>query len=480
MAMYNKIPERVTEGCISKTLITILGDDLVNDGHSSFLWLNEKWVNVKKNYELWKKEITNLLFNYFTILLTTQSLESEQREKVLKILLFLEKQNNVNHISGFVDIHIWGQNKDIEWDKGNPYEFYFDNCGFNMKTKKKLPIDKYKYLTFSAGYKYEEPTQKQIDTLQEIFIKIMPNDEKRKCLLSVLRNGCIAKQSSKFVIFSGGGSNGKGLFMEYCEKMLGDYFTRIGNEFILNPIKIGANTEMCGFDNKRFVVFSETEATDKMYAGTLKQITDQPYITTRSLYETKLRSIKMVCQNVLECNAKPRVSGRTDYSIERRLVDLRFSQTFVDEEKYDGSENQHIKNPLYKDPTFVETHLSAFFRILLNLDVDGVYMPEEVRNDSKDYLHTSDELITFIDDNYEKVEDDTQYVKIKDMWAYFKNTELWGTLTKDEKRNTWSYKQFTERLKATTKYRKDYRERYQKNGLNVKNILVNYRQMDGF
>jgi len=200
----------------------------------------------------------------------------------------------------------------------------------------------------------------------------------------------------------------------------------------------------------------------------------------RSLYENKIREIKLVNQNILECNAKPKISGRTDYAIERRMLDIRHDQTFLDAEDYVGAENTQVKNPLFKNAVFVREHKCAFFKILLNVDVNGIYVPDEVKNDSKEYLHTADELISFVDDNYEKTEDDTRFIKVKDMYVLFKNTDLYTNLTKEEKRNTWNYTGFCDALKSTTKFKKYYRERYSKNGYNERRVLLNHLEMSGF
>ena len=64
----------------------------------------------------------------------------------------------------------------------------------------------------------------------------------------------------------------------------------------------------------------------KLCGATIKELTGGESINARMNYSNET-SVKLVASHILECNAKPKIDGRKDESLSRRLMDIPFVST---------------------------------------------------------------------------------------------------------------------------------------------------------
>lgn len=489
---YNILNISGEDVSLAKLYLSIVGDDIIYDGTYYYKYKKPYWVQLENDFSSLKKNINETLFKAIKSnnqVLTELKNKCEDSEDP-NYKLYVEKQKINDCVSKLISsntklkniceiIKCWIEKDEYDIDRVQPYYFCFRNKAFDMETRKEIIIDKYDYITIDSGYDYEEPTQEQIKTIKELINSIMPNEEKQKCLLSVLRMGCIGKQTDKFVFFTGGGGNGKGVLIENIKKLLGNYFQYATKDFLIAPPKNpdSANPVLSSFNKKRMIVFSEPDEKDKINGSTYKQITDQPILSGRQLYG-KVSDIYMDNITICECNALPKISGRIDNSILRRNVTLKFDQTFTDDESLLQLENYHLKNPLFKNYDFILKHRNAFFKILLDFEENDVYIPNEVKLDSRSYVMDSDEFYTWFCENYTITDDINNIVSIKDdIFNNFICGEFYNTFSKDEKRN-WNKKNIVEVVKNNNFLKKFYKERLQIGKKHYKNIITNVKQKD--
>ena len=380
-------------------------------------------------------------------------------------------------IKKFVEAFI--EEKDYKMNQLKPDYFCYDNCAFDMKTREEVVVFKTDYISNHTGYSYSKSTQKQIDTVNKLLDEIMPAPENRKCLLSVLRAGCIGKQNPYFVLFNGDGSNGKGLLLEMINKVIGNYYCSCNKQFLLEPIKLGGNSALMNLHERRMNVFSEPEEGEQLCQDTIKIITDNPILSGRALYQIKEQEIHLQCISILECNARPKIRGRKDNSILRRIIDLHFSQTFTDDLKaVQELEGHHLINREYKEREFKESHRYAFFDILLNFEEDDIYIPNAVKERGLEYLLGNDELCNWVDKYYDKTDDKNAIVKLKDMYSLLQTTPFFDTLSKKEKRDEWNSSSFKSKLATNIRFRYSYKSRLKLNNINYNSVMVGYKLKD--
>ena len=466
---------------LAQMYLNNVGDDIIYDTNGGYFlyndpyWkpLDKKQNELKNNIHLVLQEVIKVKND--TILEECKS-NSDDEEKLqylqdqlkltYKMKLKMNGLQKLKNIAECIMIKLKDQNYNI--DNNQPSYFCFDNVAFDMNTRQQVKVNKYDYISNNSGYDYIKPTQSQIEIIKTILNQIMPNTEQMKTLLSILRCACMGKQNPYFVLFNGGGCNGKGLVLEHYKEVLGKYFTYSNKDFLLSPIKQGANTTLRNLHQKRMVVFSEPEDNEKINSGTLKQLTDQPIMTGRGLYEDEM-NIQLHNITILECNKRPSIRGRHDNSLLRRIVDLEFTQTFTDNKELLELENHHLINPTFKNLDFITENKSAFFEIVMNSSEDNIYIPEIVKNRSEKYLMGSDELTSWLLDNYKETVNKKDIVLLKDLYTNFKESEFYKSLTSVEKRTTWNKSSFTENIENNMKLRK-----YFKRKANGTSLLTNY------
>lgn len=456
---------------LAQMYLNNVGDDIIYDTNGGYFlyndpyWkpLDKKQNELKNNIHLVLQEVIKVKND--TILEECKS-NSDDEEKLqylqdqLKLTYKMKlKMNGLQKLKNIAEcIMIKLNDKNYNIDNNQPSYFCFDNVAFDMNTRQQVKVNKYDYISNNSGYDYIKPTQSQIEIIKTILNQIMPNTEQMKTLLSILRCGCMGKQNPYFVLFNGGGCNGKGLVLEHYKEVLGKYFTYSNKDFLLSPIKQGANTTLRNLHQKRMVVFSEPEDNEKINSGTLKQITDQPIMTGRGLYEDEM-NIQLHNITILECNKRPSIRGRHDNSLLRRIVDLEFTQTFTDNKELLELKNHHLINPTFKNLDFITENKSAFFEIVMNSAEDNIYIPEIVKNRSEKYLMGSDELTSWLLDNYKETDNKKDIVLLKDLYTSFKESEFYRSLTSVEKRTTWNKSSFTENIENNMKLRKYFKRK---------------------
>ena len=156
---------------------------------------------------------------------------------------------------------------------------------------------------------------------------------------------------------------------------------------------------------------------------------------------------------IMECNKKPALD-EIDPAVERRIHEVEFKSKFVDEDVYETlteeeKKNTFVGNPYYKKQEFKDQYKQALFELLIThykIFKDNKYklvVPDQVRKKTNDYLACSDNISEWINDVFEKTDNNKDIVKLKDIFKTFKDSEFYSNLSKSDKRK---YKYFTEQM----------------------------------
>lgn len=368
-------------------------------------------------------------------------------------------------------------NTDIKFDLIRPNIFCFKDKFFDLISNEQIEIKKEDYISHNTGYDYVEPTQNQMDKIHEIVYQIMPDPEKLKCLLSLLKSLLSGNKEPYLVLFNGTGSNGKGWFIEFLEKLMGaDYFVRAKKEILTVRSNRGASTDLVKMDKKRACIFSEPEEDEKLNCGILKEYTDTPTTEARGLYQN-LRTIYFSGFLLMECNQRPVIRGRADYAILRRIIDLEFSSSFVtNPAEVDEENHYYLKKKEYKDdPEFVKNHMIALFHYIIKNGANEIYIPDVVKSRGEEYIVGNDELLQWFDTDYEITDDKKDYVTLKDLYSAFKLSDIWNNLDKNERRTNWNAKNFKDNIQSNIKLRKYFKEVVVINKKKIRTVLTNVK-----
>lgn len=294
-------------------------------------------------------------------------------------------------------------------------------------------------ITFTVGYDYKEfsekdPTVKQI---RKFFKQVQPKKKIRGYIYrwcSSLLNGKVKNQH--FVIWIGGGGNGKSIALTLLNKTLGDYADILPIECVTRP-RGGANDAkpfLANKKGKRLASMVESNRGDKLYCAEVKVLSGGDEITCRPLFGAPFKFVPQFKLLTLT-NDYPEISDATDRGTWRRMKIVRWLAEFVEGCDFvKGKKNMYLMD---KDlPEKVEKWNQAFMWMLLKKYYpkyvkEGLDEPEEIKFWTDAYNKDSDLYREFLDKMFEQTKDKGDRVKIDDAYEKYKDW-IGSAYTKDK------------------------------------------------
>jgi phage/plasmid-associated DNA primase len=508
MVKYNslhidEVLKNPTQENMARCFYKLCCDDFIYTNGKVYYFNGVVWVESK--FDLRRKytnDFTNVFRKreeYYSIQMRKHDADSDEHKKyaekkknIHNLICQLEKNQNTKDICNDAILPYIEKN-DIEFET-NPYMFCFNNKVVDLEKCEFVIPFKYDYMTITTGYDFTDPTEEQIEKLDKIIKSIFPNEAERKLYLTILATGLFGKTLENFILANGAGRNGKGLLNELTEATFGHYSYTCSNAVLVNEFKDGPNQAVANMHNKRIIFYREPNESDntRLQGSNIKDLVGGKQINARGLYQTNTNT-HLRGTHIIECNKKPRMSGEVNDAIMNRLIDVPFHCSFTAKNDSEVDEKKHIYKPdtSLKEPTFQTEHRIALFLVLVehwkeyktNKFIED-FIPQSVRERGYKYLQNSDELFSWFEDNYEKVEDDTEIVQIKDIYEYFKGSEYYMNLSKAEKREINKSK-FTEKLSTNYFLKKYYSDRDRRKTIQdkyqcseLRNVFIGYKKKD--
>lgn len=498
-----------TDTQIAKLFMKLFGYNYRYSKGNYYYFNGIYWVMENDGNEL-KKAIQNNLGDFYRQKkneLISRKLDPEIFKKLCEpVNSLIKKVENTSSMKGIFDaITTIIKNDHLEWEL-NPYVIVFNNKVFDLKKCDFIEPNRDDNMCMSTGYDFIEPTKKEIETLKEVIKQIFPIRNERKLYLTLLSTSLLGKHLEKFTIANGNGGNGKGVINELALSLLGNYGYVANNAILLKPIKDGANPEIANMNFKRLIIYREPDTSlgQTINCSTIKELTGGDKISARLGYSNNTDQI-LLGTHILECNEKPSLNGKIGDAELRRLIDIPFRSTFVDDvDKYKNSlpsddsivdsQNDYSKDVInfkkcdhvYKADNRIKgkrwkfEHRSALFCILVKhlneylkeKETIDIFIPKQVRYRTMEYLTDSDEIITWFDEVFEKTNDKTDILSIKyDIYMNFKESDVWSNMAKPEKRK-YNQKYFVNYISSNIVLRSGF-----KNQERSKSIIDKYNKM---
>ena len=319
--------------------------------------------------------------------------------------------------------------EDMKWDQ-NFDTFYFKNCVFDLRTGLPTKPDREHYVTISTGYDYVKPTEAQLNKIECLFEKVLPIEDERKLYLLVLASALTGRQLDRFTVGNGSGGNGKSALHSLMKATCGNYAYELNRSALTKDQPSEKNDDLANLNKKRFVVVAEPEEKTAFKIGMIKNITGNATINSRKCYSSDTK-VDITATLVCECNQKPKLEGRMDEAVARRILDVPFRSSFVDKSKVADYHGDYVfeKDMSFIGPEFAEEHRCALFHYLLpyvqklyaaKFNI-GDFIPESIRERNREYMQDSDDFKTWLDEQYEKKGDG--FIQAKEMFNMYKMTQ---------------------------------------------------------
>ncbi len=413
-----------------------------------------------------------------------EAVENKKDKTLCVINQAIMDVQNYRKIANVVQIVVQklaGIKNDIEFD-ANGYIIGFTNKCFDLKTFEERKCVREDYVLTTTGYSWCKSSEDELKELDDLITSIFPDEKLKTYYTCIMATALYGVQIEQFIIANGSGGNGKGVINELLGETLGNFYYKANSETFTKPLKEGNNPQIANMNKKRLIIAQEVESNNKRINGTvIKEITGCKKINSRANYSNDCE-LTFNNTTILECNKKPLIDGRIDESYERRIRDVPFESTFTDNQDILDLDlpNVYPKNARYKDDEFQTKFKCVLFNYLINfmkdfkaehgkLVTDGFHIPTKVKERTKEYLESSDEIKEWFNENYEiikydspktesdKIADDN-YIKVKDVYNQYKYSEFYINLSKAEKRKQ-NYKYFREYIRDNINFKMFYKER---------------------
>jgi P4 family phage/plasmid primase-like protien len=190
-------------------------------------------------------------------------------------------------------------------------------------------------ITLSTGINYIEHLDpddyEKMSCVEELVNKILPIEDIKNYVLTLFSSFLHgSNKEQKFHIWTGVGSNGKSMLIDFYKKTVGGYYGSMPIT-VLTQGRAGseqASPVLAATRGKRFISLDEAESEDSIKVGFMKLLTGGDEITARGLNRPPI-TFKPKFKLVLTCNELPKIPSNDDGTW-RRIRVVEFISKFCD------------------------------------------------------------------------------------------------------------------------------------------------------
>ena len=361
------------------------------------------------------------------------------------------------------------------------YLYHFDNITLDLRDMSFREMNKTDYATIFGCELDMKRDEEKIKLWDNIFCDIFPDEAVRDNYKDIICCSFSGKVLQKFTICNGCGSNGKSFLNGCISSLHKGYAYKMNISSVTKGQGDGGNPALANCSNKRFCVLAEPDEKDKIIFSQIKDMTGDREINARKLYSNETKCI-MGGIKILECNEKLPISGITDYSMSRRLIDLYFESCFKSAEECNSEVGFKPKNSNFETNEWRNEHLSSLFWYLYDYmknktydNLDNFKLCKKIVDRSKLYCESNNNILELISTYCEKSTDD--FVKVKSIIKVIEeDISFYNSLTKKERKEL-TYKLFCSKLEKDPQLRHQYKSSYRPKGQTypIQGVLLGWK-----
>jgi P4 family phage/plasmid primase-like protien len=298
----------------------------------------------------------------------------------------------------------------------------FENCVYDISTKKFRQIEPDDYITITTGYKAPTKSNTNIrKDINDLLFSIFEDNEMVEYYKIINGLSLFTTKLQSLYVHTGTGGNGKGILSTILRLCLGSYFLTAENTFLTTPYKAGQpNSTLFNSKDKRYLFISEPDNGKddcKFNIDFIKTMTGGDPITTRGLYKENITYIPKFSAHI-QCNNRPKL-GNLDKGILRRLKIIPYRLSFVDNPKH---QNERKRNYNLTDSIQKQDFINEFILMLIekaeehyNFDYSKLSIPSTVENETKEYLNENNPILDWLDNKVEITNDSKDRIKTSEI-----------------------------------------------------------------
>lgn len=295
----------------------------------------------------------------------------------------------------------------VELLDSDPFLFAFKNGVYDLRTntlRSGIPED---YISTQSPLDYIEysPTDPKVLEVYDCLRKIFPDRDVYDFFMDTTSEVFVGTNTRKLVLFwTGVGNNGKSVIQKFMDKILGPYCIKFPTSILTGKRSQSSSCtpelERAG-KGVRWAVVQETDRTEQINVGMLKELSGNDEFYSRGLY-AEGREIKPMFKLLVICNRQPRLP-HIDQAIINRICVIPFESTFSIRAPADPEEQLRQKH-FMADGTYIRDKVPelapAFLWVLLHHrrmrgDTMQYPVPDKVLIATEKYIRRNDHYRQF-------------------------------------------------------------------------------------
>lgn len=353
------------------------------DNKAWYIWNGMKWEwDIKDRIKQYAEHVGNEMLHQAKMTMDNQAIKN-----ALRVLNVAGKKNMIEEIKHQDGIGLLNEECDAEMLKINTLSGVYD-----LDVGELQPHNKEFYFTKMINYEIDKnPPKRWLQFLHEVFMDDLELIKYVQKLVGYTLTGSI-KEQAIFILY-GGGNNGKSIFIDTLQEMMGDYASTVPIEVLMER-KGGVNIEttVARIKGARLIHASESEHDDQINEGLIKQITGGEKVVGRFLYGNQFEYYPEY-KLWLSTNNKPIIRG-TDFGIWRRIIVIPFNYR-IPEDKVDKDLMEKLRNEM---PQILNWAIEGY-KIYQK---EGLELPDAIVEEKDRYKSEMDYMANFIEDRIER------------------------------------------------------------------------------
>lgn len=405
--LYEPNPKNPTDAGNAERMIGLFGDDIhyVYEFKKWVYWNGSRWMFDEDGY------IMRLAKETARSIVKEVSAESDdyRRRELLKHAMNSEKRQQLESMVQVAKTEQGVTISQSELDK-DKYLLGVANGVINLKTGGFIDNAKDKMITKQSGTTYDHGAKcpRWVQFVEEI----TNNDKELVEYLQKIVGYSLTGSTKEQILFFlyGHGANGKSVFVNTVQDLLGDYAMQTPVSSIMTRGKGSVNNDIARLRGATFVATTETEEGSKFNESEVKLLTGGDVITARHLHQ-EFFQYRPMFKLWISGNHKP-VPG-DGYGIWRRLMLIPFNVRF-DKEHQDKELSSKLKAEL---PGILNWAIEG----CLKWQDEGLSIPKVIQDATKEYKSEMDRINSWMQECCIENPGDNQCERASDLYQSYKS-----------------------------------------------------------
>lgn len=380
-------PSRFTDTANAQQFLQLYGDEVKYNFENKawYLWSGKHWQwDETDQIKRYAEYVGNEMLDF-----AKKNMDDAMIKNALRTLNVAGKRNMIEEAKHQENVAVLNRDLDTQKFMINTLSGVYD-----LESDSLLPHHKDFYLTKLIETEIvDKKPKKWLKFMHEVFLDDMELIKYIQKAVGYSLTGSIKEQV--IFILHGGGNNGKSIFIDTLQAMMGDYATSVPIEVLMER-KGGVNIEttLARIKGARVIHASESDEDDAINEGFIKQITGGEQVVGRFLYGNQFTYYPEY-KLWLSTNNKPMIKG-TDFGIWRRIIVIPFNYT-IPEHKV----NKDLMDELREELPLILNWAIEGYRLYVK---EGLKVPQVILDERDKYRSEMDFMANFIEDRLEKKE----------------------------------------------------------------------------